>query len=618
MNLRSVIFVLFFFNTFLIESTAYAADPEWLNLLHYKSNLISSGFKSQVDDPNFFLAADGKTDPDNELAANVTAASPGPNTVEPIGGEPYPCRFPARYDYLKRAGLVAPPAASPRCTELDEWTATLGATGATLIFTASYLNNPASMFGHSFLRLDTFVAGEKNPLLSYAANYAALTKDTNGILFAAKGVAGGYRGSFTTAPYYEMLKTYSDLENRDIWEYDLGFTQAETDQFVRHLWELGHTYFDYYFFDENCSYHLLGALEAIKPKLDMTSRFFFHAIPTETVRAILEEQGFVGRRYRPSKYTMISARAEELSVKNRKLADEIARNGVENYSEQLRPVEPQEEAEVLDLAFPYLEYLNSKGQIGNEEAKENGREILLARSKLGNIPRREPDFSKMKPPEDGHKPGRVLTEFGAANGELETRLTVRPAYHELMDAEAGYARGAEIRFMELQGSYVEGEGPEFDRFTPVRVFSLTPWTTLFHPISWSASTDVARIKYGEGEDEQTETSGSFSGGVSFNLSQATLMYALQGARLGIDSDQSMIRQATTRVGTFSDLSEKVRIQGEGLAAFNLFSSEPTDLIFNLRLRYTTCKESALFLDATSGREFDNYRNEILAGIGVYF
>lgn len=598
--------------------TAGAIDQEWLNLLHYKSRAVVLPLRSQVDDPKFFLASDGRTDPQSELAANIAAAAAVDASVE-LSEDSYPCRFPARYDYLKRAGLVPTPTTTPRCKELDEWTKAINATGVTLIFTASYLNNPASMFGHSFLRLDTFVAGERNPLLSYAANYAALTKDTNGIVFALKGLLGGYIGSFSTAPYYEMLKTYSDLENRDIWEYDLGFTQAETDQLVRHIWELGHTFFDYYFFDENCSYHLLGALEAVKPSLDMTSRFFFHAIPTETVRAALEEQGYVGKRFRPSKYTMINARAGELLVENRRLAERIAHNGVEKESEPLGVVTKEQRATVLDLAFPYLEYLNSKGKISDEQAKENAREILFARSQIQDVPRREPNFSKMKPPEDGHKPGRILLEGGALNGDAMTQLTVRPAYHELMDREDGYARGAEIRFMEVQGRWIEEESPEFTRFTPVRVFSLSPWSTLFKPISWSASTDVTRVSYGEGDgDERTETSGSLSGGVSFNLRAATLAYGLAGGRVGINSDESMISQATVRTGMLSDFSDRFRAQAEIVSAINLFSSESTDLTARLRLRYSTTRRAALFAETSRGKEFDNYNTVFLGGIAVYY
>ena len=43
----------------------------WHLLLHYRSSL-TGGFESEADEPGFFLAPDGKTDPEAELQATLT------------------------------------------------------------------------------------------------------------------------------------------------------------------------------------------------------------------------------------------------------------------------------------------------------------------------------------------------------------------------------------------------------------------------------------------------------------------------------------------------------------------------------------------------------------------
>ena len=43
----------------------------WHLLLHYRRNFVS-GHTSEVDDPGFFLADNGKTDPEAELKATLT------------------------------------------------------------------------------------------------------------------------------------------------------------------------------------------------------------------------------------------------------------------------------------------------------------------------------------------------------------------------------------------------------------------------------------------------------------------------------------------------------------------------------------------------------------------
>jgi len=46
-------------------------DPYWHILLHYKPGV--SGYESLVDDPRYFLAPDGKTNPETELDATIRA-----------------------------------------------------------------------------------------------------------------------------------------------------------------------------------------------------------------------------------------------------------------------------------------------------------------------------------------------------------------------------------------------------------------------------------------------------------------------------------------------------------------------------------------------------------------
>ncbi|MFR8206372.1 MAG: DUF4105 domain-containing protein [Alphaproteobacteria bacterium] len=58
---------------------------------------------------------------------------------------------------------------------------------------------------------------------------------------------------------------HNNIENRDIWEYNLDFTPEELDFFVAHLWEVGHAQSKYYFFTRNCSYMLMETLDAVRP-----------------------------------------------------------------------------------------------------------------------------------------------------------------------------------------------------------------------------------------------------------------------------------------------------------------------------------------------------------------
>ena len=153
------------------------------------------------------------------------------------------------------------------------------------------------MFGHTFLRVDPKDQTEQTRILAYTINYAAEVPPNPGIEYAYKGIFGGYKGFFSTIPYYLKVKEYRDIENRDIWEYRLNFSPKQIDRLLMHAWELGNAYFDYFFFKENCAYHILSLLEVADPSLRLTERFHFWTIPADTIRLLSPKSRAGGRSF---------------------------------------------------------------------------------------------------------------------------------------------------------------------------------------------------------------------------------------------------------------------------------------------------------------------------------
>jgi len=263
------------------EKRELADSRGWRALLHYKQGTFG-GWESQADDPAFFLADDGKTNPQAELAATITAM----DAPVVIADEHPQCRFPARYHWLvDELEIDERKLPAVHCPELSKWFDTIKPGSLTLIFPAAYINSPSSMFGHTLLRVNPSDYRADSPLVAYALNYAADADATDSaIIFSIKGLIGGYPGIFSIMPYYEKIKEYSDLENRDVWEYSLDFSREEVSQLMRHAWEVRHINFDYFFLTENCSYHMLSLMEVARPELDLTDQAavnaFFAAPPT--------------------------------------------------------------------------------------------------------------------------------------------------------------------------------------------------------------------------------------------------------------------------------------------------------------------------------------------------
>lgn len=262
-----------------------AKDPAWLNLLHYKSHVFGGQY-SQADDKNFFLAVDGESNALSELNATLEALLQD-NTIQ--------CRYPARLHWLDSKLDLQQHLSKVECDDFNQWKQKLAVSAVTLVFPSMYLNNPASMFGHTFLRLDQ---KNKPVLLNYTLSYAARSdEDDNAIEYIYKGLAGGYPGVFAVQPYFETVQSYGDIEHRDIWEYSLNLTQAEVDQLMRHIWEIRNIQFDYYFLRENCSYRLLSLLDVARPGINITrqNHFPLYAAPVDTVRVVMNA-GFVAEK----------------------------------------------------------------------------------------------------------------------------------------------------------------------------------------------------------------------------------------------------------------------------------------------------------------------------------
>mgnify|MGYP001809796801 CR=1 FL=1 len=260
--------------------------------------------ESEIDDPAFFLSLEGKRNISPELDATIRRLNDDTNR----SNESVFCRFPARRAWLEQELNIS--FGKGECSDYDSLVAKMDPQKVTLVFPSAHINSPASMFGHTFLRIDSSM---ESKLMSYAINYAAYTEDTNGLLFAYKGLFGGYYGFYSMLPYYEKLKEYRDSESRDVWEYDLNLTHDEVMAMVRHIWELQHINSWYYFFDENCSYHMLWLTEIARPSVRLRDHFFYYVIPPDTVRAF-EEEGLVAQKhFRPSKRTQLLSYERQLS-----------------------------------------------------------------------------------------------------------------------------------------------------------------------------------------------------------------------------------------------------------------------------------------------------------------
>ena len=258
------------------KSLELQKSQEWLALLHYEKSLFT---KSIIVNDDFFLASDGKKNAENELNATILSFYED----EKLNDKHTLCRFPARFDFLNKY-LHFENLPKPKCKDFEEFYNEINPQSLSIIFPTTYMNNPASMFGHTLIKIN---GTDKTSMNSIIINYGADTKgQISGIIFAFKGVFGLYDGFFSATPYYRMINLYNNIENRDIWEYDLNFSKEQAQYYTKHMWELIHSRTKYYFFRENCSYFILESLRPLIQDNNIFDDFILYTAPIETIKLL--------------------------------------------------------------------------------------------------------------------------------------------------------------------------------------------------------------------------------------------------------------------------------------------------------------------------------------------
>ncbi len=543
-----LLFLFLFLLPYNVKTHELEKHPQWLNLVHYKKSFWG-GYKSEADGQAFFLSPNGKTNPAAELKATRQAF------LNPDHSNPTQCKFPARFLWLKQISENNFKTLS--CKNFEEFKKRVAAKSATLVFSAYYLNNPASTFGHTLLRLNKAekASGERRfELLDYGINYAAVVTTENPILYALFGLIGVFQGTFTSIPYYYKVREYNDYESRDLWEYDLNLTPEQIELLVAHLWELGSTHFDYYYFTENCSYHILALLDAANPNLKLVERTPSIVIPSDTVKVLMDTPGLVEKvHYRPSVRVQFHERSKRLSSEQvsatKKILDSLDKEKItppENLTQkqnlEREHVEHPTEAlargndasrsnldatkyiEALDTAIDYVDFKYNRELYKPESVPSQWKQkLLLARSQVP-IPSEvlKVPVPQNETPHLGHGSFRMGLEYGyGIKTSHHARYQLRYALHDLLDPVMGYPSTAQIEFFNLTLRYnFVAKSFWVEDFSLIHVISLSPLSAFIKTLSW-------KVKFGAKTIRDSTCDGCLAGnfllGGGYTLEPLTLL-----------------------------------------------------------------------------------------------
>jgi hypothetical protein len=453
-----------------LVSLIFAApvDAEWIKLLHFEKT-VTGTYHSRASSNNFFSSLERS--PESELVGFLKSYD-----LLPVDDNHVICKFPLRAKYVVKKGYKKA-IINPNCPTLQKFKDTLAPVGVSLIFSSYFLDSPASTFGHTFLRLrrnTPKIASEHQvELLDHGMGYAANATTNNPLLYSVMGFIGGFDGVFSLVPYYYKVREYNDAESRDLWSYDLNMTDKEMEDLVDHLWEVGQATFPYYYLTENCSYYILEILEIVTCR-KLLNRIPFWIIPVDTIKATVEEPGFVKDvSYRPSLKSQFEERVKLLTNEEKKQVRSL------KFESSWSTLQIDAAIEYLELKYP-IEIRTE----GSEEFKQ--RDFFLSE----RAKRRETSKLEVPTPE---RPDRIhpSNRAGVHLGYNEFKkgflgFEQRFAYYDPLDPPNAKPPFSEIIFMDLAAKYFE-EDKDFavEKSDLVRVKIRNPFTLWLSPMSYS-------------------------------------------------------------------------------------------------------------------------------------
>ncbi|OFZ48365.1 MAG: hypothetical protein A2381_04180 [Bdellovibrionales bacterium RIFOXYB1_FULL_37_110] len=469
-------------------------DIRWLNLLRYHKHFW--GYQSEVDSTEFFLHPNGKKNPQLELEETIKQFKQNINRL---------CEFPARALILYEMGLSPSPNFQP-CEKYNQLKQKINLAAVSLVFSSYFIQKPASAFGHTFFKLRSLDSNhENNELLDYGVDFSATVTTSNPIIYGIMGILGGFDGRFKLMPYYYKIREYNDMESRDLWNYEISFNTRDLELFVAHLLEMEKATFDYYYLGENCSYHILGFINAIRPDWQLMNSLGMFVPPIETIYALYKNHNVVKNvTYRPSISVKVEKRFKLLSQEEKKIFLNITRD--ENLALLNEITNSQVKANIIEMVADYYDFKNAKILLGEKDdayalAMKQKNKINLIRSKIDEKPLEISHQEELNnAPHQGHKTRRFklgyLSENKSHGGELEYKFSL----HEYLDRQTGWIPFSKTEMGRINLRYLEKTNLRLDEFSLVGVDALKPVNALSWPMSWRFKTGIKDQRFIDRQD----------------------------------------------------------------------------------------------------------------------
>lgn len=464
----------------------------WLGLLYMEEGVF--GYTSLVSNEDFFIDPEGSSDPQRELLASVRAFQN--SNIQEANAHAI-CKYPARLKWLLENQLLTlQDLPEVECPSFNEWYKKKKYQSISLVFATGFLSNPASLFGHIFLKFNEHPIQSPKNLLNLSVNYGATNTDSkNPLLYAVKGLSGFYDALYNQTDFYSQNMLYGSTQLRDIWEYELNLTEDEITYLSFRMWEMFHHKFRYYFLTKNCAYFIADPLEK-QLNIQLLNTYLPYSLPKHTIEdieSIVLEDGrklVKQSKFIPSRQKVFFNKYKELNQSEQQVFLKIIKQDTIQFSfpsyESLPVISKKK---LLDVLLDYESYQYA-GNRQDESFKQMNKIILLERFRLPANEQGEYSFPQMSETSPTTSPKSSMVSLGGLyqQNQLSYLLRLRPASHDYLGSEVARAPNSELETFDLS-IRLESNQVQIEHFKLLNIKSLNTSATGL-PSDWGVAWTV--------------------------------------------------------------------------------------------------------------------------------
>jgi len=360
-------------------------SSQWQKLLHLKP---SNNNQSYIISSDYSLNKSRINSPIDELQATITAFNQPVTNIATVDKHAQ-CRFPARLLLIKKHLSPEEIGALPKinCLRYQHWRQEIDVSSISVVFASGYMSNPASMYGHLFLKLNKAkTSTNSSNLLNASLNYGAIVPNAeNPITYMIKGIFGGYDAGYSDQQFYKHQHNYGNVELRDLWDYQLALTPEDINLLVAHIWELLGNKFDYFFIDENCAFHIAKLLELVlsEPLINDDSLW---VLPSSVAKGlshnIYQQRSLVSSvSFIPSSETILHNNVQQLPREHHAIAQTLVNDNFNFNHSDYQQLSNSKKISIVESLFQYVNVIQQK-QADNTTLAQAKKKLMKERFSL--------------------------------------------------------------------------------------------------------------------------------------------------------------------------------------------------------------------------------------------